>query len=81
MAPGRSSAEERLTTRPTVCYMAIVKYTIFIITLKAAGILGDKLSYLPGEGGEPIYERRADMRELLARQALTRGQEVRQVRG
>ena len=45
----------------------------------AAGILGDKLSYLPGEG-EPIYERRADMRELLARQALHRGQEVRQVR-
>ena len=45
----------------------------------AAGILGDKLSYLPGEG-EPIYERRADMRELLARQALSRGQEVRQVR-
>ena len=35
---------------------------------------------MPGEGGEPIYERRADMRELLARQALNRGQEVRQVR-
>ena len=50
-----------------------------IILFTAAGILGDKLSYLPGEG-EPIYERRADMRELLARQALQRGQEVRQVR-
>jgi len=32
----------------------------------AAGILGDKLSYLPGEG-EPIYERRADMRREPAR--------------
>ena len=52
---------------------------INIIMFAAAGILGDKLSYLPGEG-EPIYERRADMRELLARQALQRGQEVRQVR-
>ena len=41
------------------------------------GILGDKLSYLPGEPQhqqEPLYERRADMRELVARQALSRQQ-------
>ena len=51
------------------------------------GILGDKLSYLPGDQHqhqhqhqqqqqqqEPLYERRADMRELVARQALSRQQ-------
>ena len=49
------------------------------------GILGDKLSYLPGEPQpqpqpqhqpqqEPLYERRADMREMVARQALSRQQ-------
>ena len=59
--------------------LRLIYEILYIIFFTAAGILGDKLSYLPGEG-EPIYERRADMRELLARQALQKGQEVRQVR-
>ena len=61
--------------------MSTVTLNIHIyIPFIAAGILGDKLSYLPRAGGGPIYERSVDMRELLARQALNRGQEVRQVR-
>ena len=44
------------------------------------GILGDKLSYLPGQGvsmgQEPIYERRGD---IVIRQQQYRPGEMRQV--
>ena len=57
--------------------------TVFYICFVAAmGILGDKLSYLPGEepgmagmAQEPIYERRG---EQIYRQPYNRMQEVRQ---
>jgi hypothetical protein len=44
----------------------------------AAGILGDKLSYLPGAGPEPLYERRGDLRPFGSRLG---GGEIRQVLG